>query len=134
MNTGQLQRRWSAERPQVYDRETRTVCLDIVQAAQRDENGDELQGYSYIPVEIDRQMDYGHVKSQLIEAGFAQKDEFGLLMNAVGGILEAAGSAGSWAKFKEVADTEDVKTFLGFCEFRKECAAAAREVMTHYEQ
>ncbi len=46
---------------------------------------EEKDGYSYIPVEIDRQIDYGHIKSQLIEAGFAQKDEFGLLMNAMNG-------------------------------------------------
>lgn len=132
MNIGNLQRRWSATRPQVYDKETRIVCLDIVQESQNDENGDEQLGYSYIPVEIDHQFDYGHVKSQLIEAGFAQKDEFGLVMNAVDGILTAVSGASSWAKFKEALDVEDINTFSGFCEFRRMCAEAAKEVMNHY--
>ena len=132
MITGILQRRWSATRPQVYDKATRIVCLDIVQETQKDENGNEQQGYSFIQVEIDSQIDYGHIKSQLIEAGFAQKDEFGLLMNAVDNIVEAAAGASSWAKFKEALDNEVIQKFGEFCAFRNMCAQAAHEVMTHY--
>lgn len=133
MNIGNLQRRWSATRPQVYDKETRIVCLDIVQESQNDENGDEQLGYSYIPVEIDHQFDYGHVKSQLIEAGFAQKDEFGLLMNAVDKILIAIMGNSSISTIKEALNTEDVNAFVEFCEFRKMCADAAKEVMKFYK-
>ena len=132
MRTGNLQRRWSAERPQVYDKETRIVCLDIREQVQVDEEGSERNGFSFLPVEIDHQIDYGHIKSQLIEAGFAQKDEFGLLMNAVDSILTAASGASSWSKFKEALDTEDVLAFSEFCAFRSECSAAAREVMSNY--
>ena len=132
MKTGNLQRRWQENKPAVYDKETRIVCLDIKAEAQTNEDGHEVAGYSFIPVEIDRQIDYGHIKSQLIEAGFAQKDEFGLLMNAVNGILTAVSSSDSWKDFKQNLDTEDVNAFVEFCEFRKMCAEAAKEVMKAY--
>lgn len=132
MLQGNLQRRWSPTRPNVYDKETRIVCLDIVAENQKDEEGNEQSGFSFIQVEIDKQADYGHIKSQLIEAGFPQKDEFGLLMNAVNDILSAASEATSWAKFKEALDTADLKKFGDFCTFRAMCAEAAKEVMNQY--
>lgn len=132
MNTGNLQRRWQKNEPAVYDKETRIVCLDIKAEKQMDESGTEVDGFSFIPVEIDPQIDYGHIKSQLIEAGFAQKDEFGLLMNAVDGILTAVSTSSTWAKFKENLDIEDVRVFSEFCDFRRMCAEAAHEVMNHY--
>ena len=132
MKTGNLQRRWQENKPAVYDKETRIVCLDIKAETQTNEDGHEVAGYSFIPVEIDRQIDYGHIKSQLIESGFAQKDEFGLLMNAVNGILTAVRSSDSWKDFKQKLDTEDVNAFVEFCEFRKMCADAAKEVMNQY--
>lgn len=132
MNIGKLQRRWSAEKPAVYDKETRIASLDIVAETRTDGEGNETAGYSFIPVELDRQVDYGHIKSQLIEGGFAQKDEFGLLMNAVGDILSAASKAGSWEDFKKGLDTGDIKAFGDFAEFRAMCAGAAKEVMSRY--
>ena len=132
MITGILQRRWQAEQPAVYDKETRIVCLDITPEVQKDADGNDQNGYSFIPVEIDSQIDYGHIKSQLIEAGFAQKDEFGLLMNTVDSLIEAAAGASSWAKFKEALDNETIHKFGEFCAFRNMCAEAAHEVMTHY--
>ena len=121
MNTGKLQRRWAEDMPQIYDKETRTVCMDIRTEKRVNEEGVEVDGYSYLPVEIDRQTDYGHIKSQLIEAGFAQKDEFGLLMNAVEALISGD------------TDSEDIAAFKQFCEFRKMCAEAAKTVMGYYQ-
>lgn len=132
MKIGNLQRRWQEERPSVYDKSTRIVCLDIVEESHTDEDGNKKQGYSFIPVEIDSHIDYGHIKSQLIEAGFAQKDEFGLVMNAVESIVRAVNDATTFAKFKENLSCEDITAFSDFCEFRKMCAEAAKEVMNHY--
>ena len=133
---GNLQRRWQENEPQVYDKETRIVCLDIKKESQTITEGEETvvkEGFSFIPVEIDSQIDYGHIKSQLIEAGFAQKDEFGLLMNAVDSIIKSAKSADTWKAFKEgLAGENDAQTFIEFCEFRKMCADAAKEVMKFY--
>ena len=136
MNTGTLQRHWSVQKPQVFDRKNRLVRMDIIsQKGKPDgsEDAEELDGWSYVEVQIDRLMEYGHIKSQLIEAGFAQKDEFGLLMNAVNGILTAVSSSDSWKDFKQNLDTEDVNAFVEFCEFRKMCAEAAKEVMKFYK-
>ena len=135
MKFGNLQRRWQENKPQVYDKETRIVCLDIRKENQTVTEGEETvlkEGFSFIPVEIDTQIDYGHIKSQLIEAGFAQKDEFGLLMNAVDKILIAIMGNSSISTIKEALNTEDVNAFVEFCEFRKMCADAAKEVMKHY--
>lgn len=131
MKTGNLQRRWSEVRPPVYDKETRYVCLEIVNETQVVDEV-EVQGFSYIQIQIDPLIDYGHIKSQLIEAGFAHKDEFGLLMNVVDSILDAASNAGSWSAFKNALDTDDVNDFKEFCQFRAMCAQAAHEVMSHY--
>ena len=135
MKFGNLQRRWQENKPQVYDKETRIVCLDIRKENQTITEGEETlvkEGFSFIPVEIDSQIDYGHIKSQLIEAGFAQKDEFGLLMNAVDKILIAIMGNSSISTIKEALNTEDVNAFVEFCEFRKMCADAAKEVMKFY--
>ena len=135
MKFGNLQRRWQEEKPALFDKETRIVCLDIRKESQTITEGKETEvkeWYSYIPVEIDTQIDYGHIKSQLIEAGFAQKDEFGLLMNAVDKILIAIMGNSSISTIKEALNTEDVNAFVEFCEFRKMCADAAKEVMKFY--
>ncbi len=132
MKTGNLQRRFSESEPAVYDKSTRIVCLDIKADTWTDEDGNEIQGFSYIPVEIDRHIDYGHIKSQLIEAGFAQKDEFGLLMNAVDDLVTAISASDSYSKFKTAASTEDIQAFSDFCEFREMCADAAKKVMEYY--
>lgn len=135
MNTGNLQRRWSETRPSAYDKENRLVRMDITEESRMVTNGEDeqrVEGYSYLEVQIDPLIEYGHIKSQLIESGFAQKDEFGLLMNAVDGLLQAASGASSWDEFKESIDTVDIKAFGYFCEFRAMCAAAAKNVMNRY--
>lgn len=132
MDFGKLQRRWSMQKPPVYDKETRIVCLDIVSEQQTDEDGTAKDGYSFIPVEIDKQIDYGHIKSQLIERGFAPKDEFGLVMNAMGDVLKAAKASTTWADFLKAVKTDDVLAFEDFIDFRQMCADAAKEVMKNY--
>lgn len=136
MKTGNLQRRWQEKKPALFDKETRIVCLDIkkeVMKVVENNEVEEKEGYSFLPVEIDTNIDYGHIKSQLIEAGFAQKDEFGLLMNAVDSIIKSAKSADTWKAFKDgLANENDAQTFIEFCEFRSMCAQAAKEVMKAY--
>ena len=133
---GNLQRRWQDTKPEVYNKETRIVCLDIRKENHTMQEGEETvvkEGFSFIPVEIDSQIDYGHIKSQLIEAGSAQKAEFGLLMNAVDSIIKSAKSADTWKAFKDcLASENDAQTFIEFCEFRSMCAEAAKEVMKAY--
>lgn len=136
MKFGNLQRRWQEEKPALFDKETRIVCLDIkkeVNTIIEEQDVEEKEGYSFLPVEIDTNIDYGHIKSQLIEAGFAQKDEFGLLMNAVDSIIKSVKSADTWEAFKDgLSGENDAQKFIEFCEFRSMCADAAKEVMKAY--
>lgn len=113
----------------MYDKQTRIVCMDIVAERQTDEDGNEKAGYSFVQVEIDRLLEYGHIKSQLIEAGFAQKDEFGLLMNAVGDIIDAAMGADSWESFREALSTDDIQQMRDFTAYRAMCAQTAKDVL-----
>ena len=136
---GNLQRRWQETKPETYDKENRIVRMDIIAERRPDMRTDTnsskqtmIDGWSYIEVHIDEQIDYGHIKSQLIEAGFAQKDEFGLLMNAVDDILKAITDNSTISSIKAALDTEDVNAFSEFCQFRNMCAEAAKEVMKHY--
>ena len=140
-NIGTLQRRWSATEPKVYDKETRMVCLDIRPekgsvGGNVSEDGEQelVDGYSYIAIAIDPHIEYGHIKSQLIEAGFAQKDEFGLLMNTVGSlidILEVLAEDNS--TIRDMLATEDILAFVDFREYRNMCADAAKQVIKAYE-
>lgn len=139
MNYGNLNRRWQETKPDVYDKENRIVRMDIKEEQRSDmgtgaSSGEQkmVDGWSYLEVHIDEQIDYGHIKSQLIEAGFAQKDEFGLLMNAVDDILKAITGNSTISSIKEALNTEDVNAFFEFCQFRNMCAEAAKEVMKHY--
>ena len=139
MNYGNLNRRWQETKPETYDKENRIVRMDIIAERRPDMRTDTnsskqtmIDGWSYIEVHIDEQIDYGHIKSQLIEAGFAQKDEFGLLMNAVDDILKAITDNSTISSIKEALNTEDVNAFYEFCQFRSMCAEAAKEVMKHY--
>ena len=132
MKTGTLQRRWSEQKPDIYDKERNLVRLDIQEGQGSrgiGEEAEKVDGYSYFEIEIDRNLDYGHVKSQLIEAGFAQKDEFGLLMNAMIAVIDGLDSIGDEVpEIREVLSHEDILTFVDFCEYRKMCADAAKIV------
>ena len=139
-NIGTLQRRWSATEPKVYDKETRTVCLDIKPErggmGSMSEDGEQKfsDGYSYIAVNIDKHIDYGHIKSQLIEAGFAQKDEFGLLMNTVGSLIDVLEVlAEDNSTIRDILASEDILAFVDFREYRNMCADAAKQVIKAYE-
>ena len=140
-NIGTLQRRWSATEPKVYDKETRMVCLDIRPekgsvGGNVSEDGEQelVDGYSYIEIGIDNNFDYGHIKSQLIEAGFAQKDEFGLLMNTVGSLIDLLEVlAEDNSTIRDMLATEDILAFVDFREYRNMCADVAKQVIKAYE-
>ena len=132
MNTGKLQRRWSEEKPEVYNKDERKVCLDIHPETGTNADGKVVNGFSYVMVEIDGQIDYGHIKSQLIESGFAQKDEFGLIMNAANDILNAMSVSNTFAEFKAALDTADVKAFADFCAFRTYCGEVSKQIIKQY--
>lgn len=125
-----LQKRWAKEEPEVYDKENRLVRMYIGKALGGEDNTED--GYSYCEVQIDKVMDYAHIKSQLIEAAYTKKDEFGVLANAVDDMLTAISSASSFANLKSQMDTADIEEFKAFCTYRDVCAAAAKKVLEYY--
>lgn len=131
MNTGNLQKRIVEVKPLLYDKKTRIVSMCVEKTEQveqaSDGDGEKKEVYSCYQVQIDGLMDYGHIKSQLIEAAFAQKDEFGFLMNAMEDIVDALYNKG------KVGDvTEDIVAFMEFSEYRKLCADTAKQIIEEY--
>ena len=127
------QRIWSEERPDDYDKDGRIVSFGILPERGIGHSGEPVDGFSFYKVELDAVIDYAHIKSQLIESAFAQKDEFGFLMNAVNDLVKAIKTSDSFAAMKDKVGTKDLMAFDEFCEFRDLCAATAKNVMSYYD-
>lgn len=137
MYKDKLQRKWQEQKPAVYDKKTRIVALDIVKESKTEkvDDGKELvtEGWSYYPVQIDSIIDYAHIKSQLIEAGYAPKDEFAEVINAMSSVLLVVGTSDDIEEVKNALEAnEDVQSFVTFCEYRYMCAKAAKDVLNFY--
>lgn len=138
-NYGNTQRRYGTEMPRTFDRETLKVCLDIQSeelgmlnvdlegesANETDTNETDTQqstvntqpGYSWIEVYLgEGGLDYPTVKSKLIEAAYAPKDEFGHLMNAMSALINGD------------TTSEDIEAFKTLDTWRSICAKTAKEV------
>ncbi len=147
MNMGKLQQRFYDEKPAVYDREKKTAYLCVTEAEQSDmtaaqplqterlsqaetEDGTSAatatrRGWAAYPVELDGLMDYGHIKSQLVEAAFAPKDEFGFAINAIGVLVGIVLDGKNKEEYADViAETK------GFLEYRDLCAKTAKEIIS----
>lgn len=123
---GIIQRHFYAEIPEVYDRETHVVSFGFEADSMSGNDGEKVEGYSGFQVEIDSQIDYGHIKSQLIEAAYPPKDEFGMAMNAIGWLVKR--------QMGQAADDNGAaEEFLLFDEWRNLCASAAKAVMEEYK-
>lgn len=133
-NYGNTQRRYGTEMPRTFDRETLKVCLDIqseeLGAPNVDLEGESANetdtqqstlntqpGYSWIEVYLgEGGLDYPTVKSKLIEAAYAPKDEFGHLMNAVSALINGD------------TTSEDIEAFKTLDTWRAICAKTAKEI------
>ena len=121
-NYGKLRRKFTTEQPAVFVRETREVNIDYQASKHADNEGGEVEGFEGFTVQIDPNIsDYGHVKSQLVEAAYSPKDEFGLLFNAFGA-LEAKVSGDDF-------DRSALDEFAEVNAWREMCATAAKAVI-----
>ena len=123
---GNLRRVWKDSKPETFNKVTRIVCIDYQEDTRCDDEGQEVKGWSGFDVQIDEVIDYGHIQSQLVEAAYPPKDEFGKLQNAVCEIVSIMKGT------KKIGDSEDVEEFAVFAEFRELCAIAAKEVINMY--
>lgn len=127
MKFGKLQQRFYSKKPVIYDKKTKVAYLDIAEGTQVNskdgEDKETVKGYTAYPVQLDGLMDYGHIKSQLVEAAYPSKDEFGFAMNALGVLFGIVISGKDKSEFSdEIKETQD------FLEYRELCAKTAKAI------
>lgn len=131
---GNIRRVFMTEKPMVYDRETRIAYMDFVPDTQKSADNSEsvkgknesnvVEGFSGFVVQTDGIIDYGHLKSVLIEAGYPQKDEHAISINTLSALMTKI-------KGNELSEDakNDIATFEEFDEYRCLCANCARTIM-----
>lgn len=131
---GNLKRTFFTTLPAVYDRTTRMAYIDLQPDTQlpmantEGESEDPIKGYSGFAVQTDGVIDYGHLKSLLIEAAYPQKDEHAIAINTIAALLHKV-------EGKELTEAEkaDLDTFAQLEEFRTLCASCARNVVNMFK-
>lgn len=129
-----LRRTFFTTLPAVYDRTTRMAYIDIQPDTQlpmantESENEDPVNGFSGFAVQTDGVIDYGHLKSLLIEAAYPQKDEHAIAINTIAALLHKV-------EGKELTEAEkaDLATFDELEEYRALCAECARNVVNMFK-
>lgn len=133
---GNIRRVFMTEKPMVYDRETRIAYMDFMPDMQvktstdssesaKGKNGSNVvEGFSGFVVQTDGIIDYGHLKSLLIEAGYPQKEEHAISINTISALISKING-------KELSDDakNDIATFEEFDEYRGLCANCARAIV-----
>lgn len=131
---GNLRRTFFTTLPAVYDRTTRMAYIDIQPDTQlpmantESENEDPVKGFSGFAVQTDGVIDYGHLKSLLIEAAYPKKDEHAIAINTIAALLHKV-------EGKELTEAEkaDLATFDELEEYRALCAECARNVVNMFK-
>lgn len=131
---GNLRRTFFTTLPAVYDRTTRMAYIGLQPDTQlpmantESENEDSVKGFSGFAVQTDGLIDYGHLKSLLIEAAYPQKDEHAIAINTIAALLHKV-------EGKELTEAEkaDLATFDELEEYRALCAECARNVVNMFK-
>lgn len=147
---GNLSRVFREEKPAIYDRQTHIINFDFQETEQQQATSGEAndgatktkgakatnttetttttKGWSGFTVQSDGIINYGHIKSQLIEAAYPQKDEFAIAFNMIP-VLQAQ-LAG-----KELTDDQqaDLEKYNDFMELRNLAANTAKEVVDSFK-
>ena len=137
---GNIRRVFMTEKPMVYDRETRIAYMDFRTDTQtrtsadnsesaKGKNGSNVvEGFSGFVVQTDGIIDYGHLKSLLIEAGYPQKEEHAISINTISALMAKING-------KELSDDakNDIATFEEFDEYRGLCANCARAIVNIFK-
>lgn len=130
---GNIRRVFMTEKPEVYDRNTRIAYMDFLPDTQTQTDksesakGNVVEGFSGFVVQTDGIIDYGHLKSMLIEAGYPQKDEHAIAINTISALMAKING-------KELSDDakNDIATFEEFDEYRSLCATCARDIVNYH--
>lgn len=137
---GNIRRVFMTEKPMVYDRDTRIAYMDFrtdtqtrtsadnSESAKGKKESNTIEGFSGFVVQTDGIIDYGHLKSLLIEAGYPQKEEHAISINTISALMAKING-------KELSDDakNDIATFEEFDEYRCLCANCARAIMDMFK-
>ena len=69
-------------------------------------------------------MDYAHIKSQLVEAAFPQKEEHALAFNTIDALMKKIDGEELTAE-----EQTDIARYKDFAEYRKICAICAKTII-----
>lgn len=142
---GNIRRVFMTEQPAIYDKQTRIAYMDFqkdsqVQTTTNSETStsstssktsskakDEqttIEGFSGFVIQTDGIMDYAHIKSQLVEAAFPQKEEHALAFNTIDALMKKVDG-------EELTEEEqaDIASYKEFAEYRSLCANCAKGII-----
>ena len=134
---GNIRRTFMEQKPEVYDRKTRIAYMDFTADTQEKTDntsqdtdkakGKEettIEGFSGFVIQTDGIMDYAHIKSQLVEAAYPQKEEHALAFNTIDALMKKVNG-------EELTKDEqnDIATYKDFSEYRLLCANCAKSII-----
>lgn len=139
---GNIRRVFMTEQPAIYDKQTRIAYMDFqkdsqVQTTTNSETStssksskakDEqttIEGFSGFVIQTDGIMDYAHIKSQLVEAAFPQKEEHALAFNTIDALMKKVDGEELTAE-----EQADIASYKEFAEYRSLCANCAKVIIT----
>lgn len=138
-NYGNIRRVFMAEKPAIYDRKTKIAYMDFqpdtqVQTTTNEDTSSTkakdaseqktIDGFSGFAIQTDGIIDYAHLKSQLVEAAYPQKEEHALAFNTIDALLKKVNG-------EELTEDEkkDIETYKDFSEYRQLCANCAKSII-----
>lgn len=135
---GNIRRTFMEQKPEVYDRKTRIAYMDFTADTQeKTDNASQdtdkakgkeekttIEGFSGFVIQTDGIMDYAHIKSQLVEAAYPQKEEHALAFNTIDALLKKVDGV-------ELTEEEnqDLANYKDFSEYRALCANCAHAII-----
>lgn len=135
---GNIRRTFMEQKPEVYDRKTRIAYMDFTADTQeKTDNASQdtdkakgkeekttIEGFSGFGIQTDGIMDYAHIKSQLVEAAYPQKEEHALAFNTIDALLKKVDGVELTEE-----ESQDLANYKDFSEYRALCANCAHAII-----
>lgn len=135
---GNIRRTFMEQKPEVYDRKTRIAYMDFTADTQeKTDNASQdtdkakgkeekttIDGFSGFVIQTDGIMDYAHIKSQLVEAAYPQKEEHALAFNTIDALLKKVDGVELTEE-----ESQDLANYKDFSEYRALCANCAHAII-----
>jgi hypothetical protein len=135
---GNIRRTFMEQKPEVYDRKTRIAYMDFTADTQEKtdntsqdtdkakgkEEKTTIEGFSGFVIQTDGIMDYAHIKSQLVEAAYPQKEEHALAFNTIDALLNKVDGVELTEE-----ESQDLANYKDFSEYRALCANCAHAII-----